>query len=275
VILGTLTSLLAAGAIGATAVAAEGPQLQVGIQGSGLPELGYTAYNGEILYYSISVSNQSTVTATGVTTIQVLPDESTFVAVGTDPRCSAEGQVVTCQFGSVGGFEQFYYLVYTRANATGSLTSTVTVSANEPDTVPDAASTTTTVQPAAHLSIAIAESADPTRSGNPLTYMVTVTNDGPDPAHPYGYSDIAWEAFVRRNTLESWSSSSNVACTQTFFNHLGCDFGTLDVAESFSVTVTIRPVGKGTVELRVLAPTVEWPGGGSVTEVTTVRHGRP
>jgi hypothetical protein len=152
----------------------------------------------------------------------------------------------------------------------------VTVSANEPDSFPenDTASTTTTVQPAAHLSIAVAESADPTRSGSPLTYTVTVTNDGPDAAHSYGYTDIAWEAFVRKNTLEAWSATSNVDCTQTFSNHLGCDFGTLEVGESFTVTVTIRPIGNGTVELRVHAPAVEWPGGAAVTEVTTVRHGR-
>jgi uncharacterized repeat protein (TIGR01451 family) len=276
VVLGTLTALLAASALGAPAVAAEGPQLQVSIQGSGVPERDYNAFNGEILYYSISVSNQSTVPATGVTTTQVLPEESTFVSEGTDPRCSADGQVVTCQLGTVDAFVQIYYLVYTRANAAGSLTSTVTVSANEEDTFPEnnTASTTTIVQPAAHLSIAVAESADPSRSGNPLTYTVTVTNEGPDPATANGYTDIAWEAFVRRNTLESWSSSSNVECTQTFSNHLGCDFGTLDVAESFSVTVTIRPVGKGTVELRVQAPTFEWPGGDSLTEVTTIRQGR-
>jgi uncharacterized repeat protein (TIGR01451 family) len=276
IIVGMLASLLAFGVVGGAVAAAGEADLSVFMQGSGVPERDYNAYNGEIVYYSVSVSNHSDVPATGVSTTQILPDELTFVADGTDPRCSANGQVVTCDFGTVGPLEQFYYLVYTRANATGTVASTVRVSASEPDPLPgnNSSTATTTVQPAAHLSIAVAESADPAKSGSRLTYTVTVTNNGPDAAHSYGYTDIYWEAAVRKNTLDGWSASANVTCTQTFYNHLGCDMGTLDPGESFTVTVTIRPLGDGSIEFWVSPRTVEWPGGDTVTETTTVRQSR-
>jgi uncharacterized repeat protein (TIGR01451 family) len=259
--------LLAVAILGATLIAAPAASGLEGdadlwlyrFEGSGPPEYSYRAFNGQIVYYILEVTNRGPADATGVTVTQQLPAEHQFLPDESDPRCSASGSTVTCQLGTVPVMGMDRVLVYTRATSAGTFSSSASVSGAEADVRPEdnSATAVVTVAPAADVAVTAADSPDPVRSGGQVTYTVTVTNNGPDPATS-GRLNANWQPFGPEATLESFSSTANLACFQSFFNHIDCDFATLASGETGVLTVVLSYKGKGDVEVRTYVIAAEF-----------------
>ncbi|HXU31496.1 MAG TPA: ExeM/NucH family extracellular endonuclease, partial [Thermoanaerobaculia bacterium] len=91
----------------------------------------------------------------------------------------------------------------------------------------------------ADLAITKTDSPDPVIAGNNLTYMITVTNNGPDPATSASWSDTlpAGTTFVSLPAVAGWSctTGATVSCSNPSFA-VGSAVFTLTVAVAPSVT---------------------------------------
>jgi uncharacterized repeat protein (TIGR01451 family) len=90
------------------------------------------------------------------------------------------------------------------------------------------------------LSITKVDSADPSRAGRDLTYTVTVTNNGPNPATGVTATDTLPGGLSARS-----SSASQGSCSGT--TTVTCALGDLAVGASATITIVIRPTEPGTI----------------------------
>jgi uncharacterized repeat protein (TIGR01451 family) len=100
--------------------------------------------------------------------------------------------------------------------------------------------------PSADVSVAKTDSPDPVRVGDNLTYTVTVTNGGPNPADAVQVTDTlpTGVTFVS-------AASSQGSCTGT--TTVVCTIGTIAVSATATVTIVVQPTASGTITNRVNA----------------------
>ncbi len=85
---------------------------------------------GQTFTYTLMVTNNSDRDGTGVTVVDTLPAEVSYVS--DDAGCSVNGQTVTCQLGTIGKNGGTASVAITvSADSAGSVTNSATVSANE------------------------------------------------------------------------------------------------------------------------------------------------
>ena len=91
--------------------------------------------------------------------------------------------------------------------------------------------------PSADVSVAVADSPDPIKSGRKaqLTYTITVSNGGPDSASSVRLSD-SLPAEV------SWVSTTTTQGTCSGTSAISCDLGTLASGATATVTIVVRPL---------------------------------
>jgi uncharacterized repeat protein (TIGR01451 family) len=92
----------------------------------------------------------------------------------------------------------------------------------------------------ADLSIAKADAPDPVREGRDLTYTLTVTNNGPNPATGVTVTDDLPGELAARS-----SSASQGSCSGT--TTVTCSLGDLASGASATVTIVIRPGNPGQI----------------------------
>jgi uncharacterized repeat protein (TIGR01451 family) len=92
----------------------------------------------------------------------------------------------------------------------------------------------------ADLAIAKVDSADPVRAGRNLTYTLTVTNNGPNPATGVTVTDTLPSGLSARS-----SSASQGSCSGT--TTVTCAIGDLASGASATVTIVVRPSSAGTL----------------------------
>lgn len=116
--------------------------------------------------------------------------------------------------------------------ATGPVVNTATGTSPTPDPDPSNNTGTSTVDgiPSADLSIVKTASANPAPANGPLTYTITVTNNGPSPADAVTMNDPLPAALTSPTT-------PTAACTIAA-GQLTCAVGTLAVGGTFTATVT-------------------------------------
>jgi uncharacterized repeat protein (TIGR01451 family) len=143
---------------------------------------------GSDVTYALSVSNQGSIDAHGVTLTDQLPPGVTVVSAS-----ASQGFViykpgrptVTATLGTLpaGGTAQVT-IVATSPGSAGTITDTATVTSQETDPNPSAESVslTTSVELAADVAVAISASPDPVPVQGDLTYTITVSNLGPSSA---------------------------------------------------------------------------------------------
>ena len=141
---------------------------------------------GGTLGYTITVNNTGPGGSTSLSVLDSLPASVAFVsASGTGWSCSAVGQDVTCLSASLAASATAAIaLVVTAPTSGGTVSNTASVSAMTPDpnAANDQATTTTTVNAAADLSIAVTDSPDPVLASGTLQYLIDVNNLGPNTA---------------------------------------------------------------------------------------------
>ena len=122
----------------------------------------------------------------------------------------------------------------------------------------------------ADLAITKTDSPDPVNAGNNLTYMITVTNNGPDAASSASWSDTlpAGTTFVSLPAVAGWSctTGATVSCSNPSFA-VGSAVFTLTVAVAPSVTAGTNISNTATVTSATGDGTTS---NNSATETTTV-----
>ncbi len=220
----------------ATAVVDISSEADVSISKSAAQEV--TA--GSTLRYDLAVGNAGPSDATSVTVTSTLPSGVTFVSsAAAQGSCSGDA-TISCELGGLaaGATTTVALEVQVSANATGSIVSFSSVSANESD--PDATNNTATVassvkgDPAqADVAVAKLDSPDPVAAGSKLTYTLAVANNGPGDATGLVLADTLPQgvSFVS-------STPGSPTCTPSI-DKVTCDLGGLTSGATTTVSITV------------------------------------
>lgn len=206
---------------------------------------------GMNLTYTITVTNNGPSSSTTAVMNDPLPAGTTFVSVTspigwscTTPAVGATGAVACTNTSMPVGTAAFTLVVAVDASApAGTLTNTATVSAATTDTNPpnNTATTSTTVDTAADLSITKSDAPDPVTAGNNLVYTITVANAGPSSAASVALTD----ALPGGTTFVSLVSAAGWSCTTPAVGAAGtvsCSTSLMTMGNAvFTLTVAVDP----------------------------------
>jgi uncharacterized repeat protein (TIGR01451 family) len=228
-----------------------------------------TARVGDTFSFPVSVTNAGPADATSVTATIALPEGIAYASGG----CTAAGRYVTCAFGSLPAGVAVETLIQLSAASAGTYAVTATVDGDQED--PVSANNTDTGEviatAVADVSISIADSLDPVKPGQGVTYTATVVNGGPSPATGVTLSETWSTTSSPGIGVVSWATSQGT-CTQTDVR-LDCQLGTLASGARLTVFVTLRPRGTGVVTVTATAGATEFdpdPADNTASEATTV-----
>jgi uncharacterized repeat protein (TIGR01451 family) len=202
-----------------------------------------TATPGTPITWTSTVSNAGPSTAQNVTLTNTPPAGVSITNVTPSAGNCASGTPIVCSFGSLasGASRTVTVTGLIAPSATGSLQDAVRVTSDTFDrnSGNDLGHATTTLSPSADLSIAIAATPNPVTAGTPLSYQVTVTNNGPSVARNVGVRDVLPASLV----LTSTSVSGGSCGLQVNTNTVACLLPDLDPGRSAVLYeyVTVKP----------------------------------
>jgi large repetitive protein len=200
--------------------------------------------DGEVTY-GIHVVDNGPSDATGVKVTDPLPAGTQFVAAS--EGCAEAGGTVTCNVGELKVGESRDYKVTVKAPlalAGQPLVNTATVKGEQadPESTNDQSTVTTTVGPAADLSIT--KTMGKAEAGKPLVYTLAITNHGPS----------ASSAVTVKDTLPAGTSFKSAAPSQGSCGASGqavqCQLGPLASGGSAQVSITVEVAATATGTLR-------------------------
>lgn len=202
---------------------------------------------GEGLTYEIEVTNDGPSTAVNVVVDDALPAQVTVDQVSSSAGTCQAGvpgdaaQPTRCTFDSLapGVTETMTIDVTVRPQATGTLTNDASVASDvaDPNNANDLATTTTTVQTSADLSIIKTDSADPVIAGDLLTYTLLVFNDGPSTARAIEIQDTLPQEVAFVSAAPATGPGS---CELLANSAVSCaDLGDLDPGATRTVFVNV------------------------------------
>lgn len=212
---------------------------------------------GSNVTYTQSVTNLGPSAATGVTFTQVTPPNTNFQSIappagwtcGTVPAVGGTG-TITCTDGSNLGLNataNFTLVLQVNAGTPSGTTITETDTANATNIVPsltsNSASATVVVANANSADVAIVKTAtpNPVTQGTPLTYTLSVFNNGPASATNVMVTDTlpSVMTFLSANTTQGTCSEAGGTVT--------CQLGTMANAGTATVTILTIPGAPGVV----------------------------
>ncbi len=197
---------------------------------------------GEGVRFTVSVNNNGPSVATGVTVTDPIPAGMTFDAAASDATCSQVGSDVVCPVGSLnpGAPPVDIVIAFTvdPSQPVGDITNTASVAGNEddPDTSNGSASDDVTVETVADVELTKSSSATPMTPGEPYSWDLEVTNNGPSDA----LNAIATDTLPPGATFNPATSSTGctvTAGTPTTGQTITCTLGTLTPAEIVNLTI--------------------------------------
>jgi uncharacterized repeat protein (TIGR01451 family) len=145
---------------------------------------------GTDVTYTYTITNLGADDATSVVFICSPPQSSTLLSVSMSPGGSIAtlGPALEIRYSSLADGQSATITLAFRPTVRGQLTSSAMVLGQQGDSNPSNNSVTSTIvaEAVADLVVALDASSDPARVGQPLTYIVTVTNRGPSPASSVG-----------------------------------------------------------------------------------------
>jgi uncharacterized repeat protein (TIGR01451 family) len=168
-----------------------------------------TASAGSVISYTITVTNNGPNPAINATLADTVPSGSNFSSLTapggwscTTPPVSGVG-AINCSMGSMAvGSSVFTFNV--NAGAPGSISNTASVSSSSTDTIPGNNSSTANTNIVFIADLSITKTATATaQQGTNITYNITLTNNGPNPADNLSLTDAlpANTTFVSQTQL--------------------------------------------------------------------------
>ena len=199
---------------------------------------------GELLTYTLTLTNYGPSEAQGVILTDDLPSDVTLIdaVAGQGTGCSAAGQRVTCTLGALADGASATATLVITSPSSGLITNTARVGSLALDRVTsnNTATVTTTVG-SADLVLYKAGAPDTLRVGERLTYTLVVTNDGgPNDATHVLVSDT----LPLSVTLVTSATSQGPGC-QAEEQHIACNLGDLAIGGRAAVTFTVVTTGDG------------------------------
>ena len=193
-------------------------------------------YVGAPLTSTVTVTNGGPSPATGVVVTSPLPAGTSFDAAASSPECTLGSGVITCTVGALANGANAVRVIVVTPGPTldnGTVHTAVTAGGDQGDPTPgdNTISADTAILPSGDLSMTMTAAPATALAGQPLTYTLTVTNNGPSDATGVVVSDVlpAGPDLV----------SSSAGCTGT--SVLTCAVGTLASGASATIVVTVRP----------------------------------
>ena len=188
--------------------------------------------------FTLTVTNAGPSTATGVVLTDALPAAIVFDAGSSDPACTP-GPPVTCTLGAVApGATRIVRVVgqVDAATTTAGVTNTASVTATtaDPNAADNQASVTLNLTPEADLSVTKVPDSSTPAAGSPLTYQITVVNNGPSDASAVAITDEIPSA----GTLVSVTPTGTATCTPG--PPVTCSIASLPAGASESVAVVVQ-----------------------------------
>jgi large repetitive protein len=222
-----------------------------------------TPIAGGPVSYTLTLINNGPSPATGVTLTDPLPSGLSFLSASAGQgSCSASGQTVTCQLGTIapGGTAIASVTVLVAASDAGvSVQNTATATADQPIARPELLSSNALIRPAAgpppttvapppttvapppttaDLAITKTVNRATGRTGEPLTYTITVTNHGPATAA----SPTVTDAFSKSVKLVSGHTGSGSCSIR---HSLTCNLDSIASGATDTITVIAKPTSIG------------------------------
>ncbi len=195
---------------------------------------------GQILTYTLNVSNAGPSNATGTVLSDVLPAGVSLVSVQPTQGSCAGTAAIFCSLGTLGVGGNASVVIQVIPNTTGSFTDTASVTSGVPDPNPANNNASVTVNaiivpgPEADLSLTLAAAPDPVTVGQILTYTLNVSNSGPSDATGVLLSDVLSAGVTLVSAQPTQGSCAGTAT-------LSCSLGTLAVGGNASVVIQVIP----------------------------------
>ncbi len=186
--------------------------------------------------YTVTITNDGPSSVTGATVVDPLPAGVTFVSATGGATYDAGTNTIHYTTGTIGagGTETFTITVAVGPDATGTIANTATVSppAGTTDPAPDnnTATDTDDITSSADLAVTKSDGSSTYTPGTPVTYTITVTNDGPSTVHSLVLTDTL-PAGLLNPVFGPPSVGSYDAATGVWSG--------LDLAAGQSVTITL------------------------------------
>ena len=142
---------------------------------------------GKEMTYTTTVTNNGPHQATGVNITHELPPSVTYISNESSQgeTCEMTDNVITCLLGPINSHANATVNTIVKPQSLGQLSSfaSVTSSSFDPVSSNNSISLETSINPqTADLALTISGTPEPVLVDNPLTYTLTITNQGPDPA---------------------------------------------------------------------------------------------
>jgi uncharacterized repeat protein (TIGR01451 family) len=243
-----------------------GADLALGM--SALPNL---IVAGNNLTYSIAVTNNGPSSATNVTVTYLLPPTTLFLsASGSQGTYAQSGGLVVFNLGSLGPRATATMTVVVLPTTGGTIIATATAASEQPDFNPgnNSATVQTRVSPAtADLAVTLGAAPSPGLVGTPLTYTVSLANNGPSPASGITVTNAlpANATFLSATgSLGSFTIVGNVA----FWNLPG-----LPVRGTATATIVVLPSIEGSYNMTAMVGATQFdpiPGNNTATATTVI-----
>ncbi|MBJ7471002.1 MAG: DUF11 domain-containing protein [Solirubrobacteraceae bacterium] len=231
-----------------TAITQVGPAADLAITKTGPATVGA----GGTLTWTMVVTNKGPSAATNVTVSDPIPAGTSYLGSATSMgTCapSADASTLACELGTlaVGDAVQITLTTNVPESLGGqTVTNRATVTGTEPDPTPTdneaSATTTISVKPADTAQLSITKTANgPARVGLPLTYTITVTNNGPADAPQTVVTDALRGSVEFRSATPEQGTCTEAAGTLT------CDLGLVKNGQTVRISVTVMVLAAGTL----------------------------
>jgi uncharacterized repeat protein (TIGR01451 family) len=200
---------------------------------------------GQPLTYTLAVTNNGPDAAGAVVVSDTLPGSVTFVsATATQGACVHAAGLVTCNLGALGNGAGASVAVVVIPTVPGNIdnTATVTADVSDPNPADNTDSEATTISGgAADLAITNTGSPDPVAVGEALSYLLDISNNGPDDATLVQVVDTLPAGVTFASAVPSQGSCTETAGTVT------CDLGSIASGGGATITVLVNPTVIGSL----------------------------
>lgn len=233
-----------------------------------------TVILGELLTYEITVHNLGSSDAADVTVTEILPSTVDVISI----HCNLGSSCCTptalnkylCQLGTIPANGAATITIIVKPREPGCITNSATVESTSLNLNPciTAVTTTTVKRPFANVAVTKVHSPSPAAVCTPITYTLTVVNNGPFPATGIVLIDQLPSSVEVLNIC-----TSKGHCSRQCHNEVVCRIGTLAVGKSASINITVKPCLSGLITNTALVTANEddiYPENNQVTDSVNV-----